>query len=97
MCSMQAPSGSNPLTNAWYRPLTIMDGRYVRFGVQMSFGPPPGTPRVTPGRVFYAGTCNSGIGAVTNTRRLCLASTRAQRSERAWRALSVAMPVLAYI
>ena len=29
--------GSNPLTNAWYRPLTIMDGRYFRFGVQMSF------------------------------------------------------------
>ena len=29
--------GSNPATNAWMTPLTIMDGRYVRFGVQMSF------------------------------------------------------------
>ena len=29
--------GANPATNAWLTPLTIMDGRYVRFGVQMSF------------------------------------------------------------
>jgi len=29
--------GSNPTTNAWMTPLTIMDGRYLRFGVQMSF------------------------------------------------------------
>lgn len=29
--------GSNPATNAWMTPLTIMDGRYLRFGVQMSF------------------------------------------------------------
>jgi hypothetical protein len=29
--------GSNPATNAWLTPLTIMDGRYLRFGVQMSF------------------------------------------------------------
>jgi hypothetical protein len=29
--------GANPATNAWMTPLTIMDGRYVRFGVQMSF------------------------------------------------------------
>ena len=27
----------NPAANAWLTPLTIMDGRYVRFGVQMSF------------------------------------------------------------
>jgi hypothetical protein len=29
--------GANPATNAWRTPLTIMDGRYVRFGMQMSF------------------------------------------------------------
>jgi len=29
--------GSNPATNAWRTPLTIMDARYVRFGLQMSF------------------------------------------------------------
>ena len=29
--------GSDPATNAWRTPLTIMDGRYVRFGTQMSF------------------------------------------------------------
>jgi len=29
--------GSNPATNAWRTPLTIMDGRYLRFGTQMSF------------------------------------------------------------
>ena len=29
--------GSNPATNAWMTPLSIMDARYVRFGVQMSF------------------------------------------------------------
>ena len=29
--------GANPATNAWLTPLTIMDGRYVRFGIQMSF------------------------------------------------------------
>ncbi len=29
--------GANPATNAWMTPLTIMDGRYVRFGIQMSF------------------------------------------------------------
>lgn len=29
--------GSNPATNAWMRPTAIMDARYVRFGVQMSF------------------------------------------------------------
>jgi hypothetical protein len=29
--------GANPATNAWLRPLTIMDGRYVRFGMQMNF------------------------------------------------------------
>ncbi|MBY0494714.1 MAG: carboxypeptidase regulatory-like domain-containing protein [Cyanobacteria bacterium] len=29
--------GANPAANAWMTPLTIMDGRYVRFGIQMSF------------------------------------------------------------
>jgi hypothetical protein len=29
--------GANPATNAWRTPQTIMDGRYVRFGVQMNF------------------------------------------------------------
>ena len=29
--------GSNPATNAWTTPLTIMDGRYARFGLQMNF------------------------------------------------------------
>ncbi|HYE89309.1 MAG TPA: TonB-dependent receptor [Vicinamibacterales bacterium] len=29
--------GSNPATNAWLTPLSIMEGRYLRFGMQMSF------------------------------------------------------------
>lgn len=29
--------GAVPATNPWQTPLTIMDGRYVRFGMQMSF------------------------------------------------------------
>jgi len=29
--------GSNPATNAWLTPLTLMDARYVRFGTQLSF------------------------------------------------------------
>jgi hypothetical protein len=29
--------GSNPATNAWMTPLSIMEARYLRFGVQMSF------------------------------------------------------------
>jgi len=29
--------GANPATNAWFTPLTIMDGRFVRFGLQMNF------------------------------------------------------------
>jgi hypothetical protein len=29
--------GTNPATNAWLTPLAIQDGRYVRFGTQMSF------------------------------------------------------------
>jgi hypothetical protein len=29
--------GSNPATNAWLTPLAIMDGRYLRFGTQISF------------------------------------------------------------
>jgi len=27
----------NPAANAWLTPLTIMDARYLRFGIQMSF------------------------------------------------------------
>ena len=29
--------GANPATNPWMRPLAIMEARYVRFGMQMSF------------------------------------------------------------
>jgi hypothetical protein len=29
--------GANPATNPWLSPQAIQDGRYVRFGVQMSF------------------------------------------------------------
>jgi hypothetical protein len=29
--------GANPATNPWLSPLAIQDGRYLRFGVQMSF------------------------------------------------------------
>jgi hypothetical protein len=29
--------GSNPATNQWMTPLAIMEGRYLRFGLQMSF------------------------------------------------------------
>ena len=29
--------GANPATNAWLTPTAILDGRYVRFGMQMSF------------------------------------------------------------
>ncbi len=29
--------GANPATNAWMRPTAIMDARYIRFGMQMSF------------------------------------------------------------
>jgi len=29
--------GSVPATNAWMRPLQILDGRFVRFGMQLNF------------------------------------------------------------
>ena len=29
--------GTNPATNAWMTPLAIMEARYLRFGMQMSF------------------------------------------------------------
>jgi len=45
----------------------------------------------------YAGTCRSGIGFAMNNLRHGLARSLAMRSDFAWRALSVAMPVLAYI
>jgi hypothetical protein len=35
--SVNQTYGSNPATNAWFTPLTIMDGRYFRFGTQMTF------------------------------------------------------------
>ena len=43
------------------------------------------------------GTCSSGIGGAANSLRVGGASRRAHFSARATRALSVAMPVLAYI
>jgi hypothetical protein len=43
------------------------------------------------------GTCNCGIGVVRKRRRVASPSHRAQRVDRATRALSVAMPVVAYI
>ena len=45
----------------------------------------------------YCGTSSSGMGSATNNRRHGAASQRAHRADRAWRALSVAMPVFAYI
>jgi hypothetical protein len=44
-----------------------------------------------------AGSTRSGIGAPMNNRRASFAISRARRAERATRALSVAIPVLAYI
>ncbi len=35
--SINQTYGAVPSTNAWSTPLTIMDGRYVRFGLQMNF------------------------------------------------------------
>ena len=35
--SVNETYGSIPATNTWRTPLTIMDGRYVRFGTQLSF------------------------------------------------------------
>ena len=35
--SVNQTYGSIPATNPWLTPLTIMDGRYVRFGMQMNF------------------------------------------------------------
>ena len=46
---------------------------------------------------MLAGAARSGIGAAMNSRRAAFASQRARRTERATRALSVAIPVLAYI
>jgi hypothetical protein len=42
-------------------------------------------------------TCRPGIGLPANRRRHGIAMSRAQRTDRLTRALSVAMPVLAYI
>jgi len=35
--SVNQTYGANPATNPWFTPLTIMDGRLVRFGMQMTF------------------------------------------------------------
>jgi hypothetical protein len=45
----------------------------------------------------YTGTARSGIGFAVNNRRHGFAIHRAQFADRPTRALSVAMPVLAYI
>ncbi len=66
----------------------------TRHGTQ---NPEPGTPNPEPRTASYAGTCRSGIGDAENRRRQGAAMIRAQRADRLTRALSVAMPVLAYI
>ena len=43
------------------------------------------------------GTCNSGMGLPVNNRRVSLANRLAHELDRLRRALSVEMPVLAYI
>jgi hypothetical protein len=48
-------------------------------------------------KAYGAGISNSGNGRPANSRRQGFASHRAQRAERPILALSVAMPVLAYI
>ena len=48
-------------------------------------------------RATTGGSARSGIGAATKKRRTARASQRARRTERDTRALSVAMPVFAYI
>jgi len=35
--SVNQTYGAVQATNAWMTPTTIMDGRYVRFGLQMNF------------------------------------------------------------
>jgi hypothetical protein len=35
--SINQTYGAVPSTNAWFTPLTIMGGRYVRFGMQLNF------------------------------------------------------------
>ena len=53
-----------------------------------------GRSRASPG---VTGTCRSGIGVVTNSFLAIRARMRARFADRATRALSVAMPVFAYI
>ena len=52
---------------------------------------------VTGGAAGWSGIWSCGIGVVRNNRRVSSPSQRAHRVERATRALSVAIPVLAYI
>jgi hypothetical protein len=51
----------------------------------------------TGSEILGAGASRCGMGSVTKNRRHALASQRAHRSERPRLALSVAIPVLAYI
>lgn len=64
---------------------------------QLGLPAPARQPAPRTQNLFYAGTCKSGIGGAENRRRQGAAMIRAQRAERLTRALSVAMPVLAYI
>jgi hypothetical protein len=48
-------------------------------------------------RLPVVGTSSAGIGFAWNSRRVGFASKRAQKCARLWRALSVEMPVPAYI
>ena len=49
------------------------------------------------GHTFLVTGASSGIGAATKRRRMAMPIQRAYRADRATRALSVAMPVFAYI
>src|SRR5690606_9449627 len=69
--------------------------RTVRFAPRrLRYAGADGVAAIAPG---CPGTGRSGIGLATNRRRASLASRRARCCERATRALSVAMPVFAYI
>ena len=54
-------------------------------------------PELFDARTSGAGSARSGIGAATKNRRAIFASTRARLADLATRALSVAIPVFAYI
>ena len=72
-------------------------GAFRMLGYSRHFGAGV-NPRATGLKVSSQfGVCRSGIGGAENSRRHGAAMIRAQRAERFTRALSVAMPVLAYI